>query len=68
MAGLYGALERVKVHLPADLKTPSNWEQLAPQIAGHDAVLAVVAAVLMPTNSTRGSRPKTASACGTYLA
>lgn len=42
VAGLYGALERVRVHLPADLKTPSNWEQLAPQIAGHDAVLAVV--------------------------
>lgn len=42
VAGLYGALERVKVHLPVDLKTPSNWEQLAPQIAGHDAVLAVV--------------------------
>lgn len=42
VAGLYSALERVKVHLPADLKTPCNWEQLAPQIAGHDAVLAVV--------------------------
>jgi len=42
VAGLYSALERVKVHLPVDLKTPSNWEQLAPQIAGHDAVLAVV--------------------------
>lgn len=42
VAGLYGALERVKVHLPADLKTPSNWEQLAQQIAGHDAVLAIV--------------------------
>lgn len=42
VAGLYGALERVRVHLPADLKTPCNWEQLAPQIAGHDAVLAVV--------------------------
>lgn len=40
--GLYSALERVKVHLPADLKTPCNWEQVAPQIAGHDAVLAVV--------------------------
>ena len=39
---LYGALERVKVHLPADLKTPCSWEQLAPQIAGHYAVLAVV--------------------------
>jgi len=42
VAGLYSALERVKVHLPADLKTPSNWEQLAPQVAGHDAVLAIV--------------------------
>lgn len=42
VTGLYGALERVKVNLPADLKTPCNWEQLAPQIAGHDAVLAVV--------------------------
>ncbi len=42
VTGLYGALERVRVHLPADLKTPSNWEQLAPQIAGHDAVLAIV--------------------------
>lgn len=42
VTGLYGALERVKVHLPADLKTPRNWEHLAPQIAGHDAVLAVV--------------------------
>ena len=42
VAGLYAALERVKVHLPADLKTPCNWDQLAPQIAGHDAVLAVV--------------------------
>lgn len=42
VAGLYSALERVKVHLPVDLKTSCNWEQLAPQIAGHDAVLAVV--------------------------
>ncbi len=42
VAGLYGALERVRVHLPSDLKIPSTWEQLAPQIAGHDAVLAVV--------------------------
>ena len=42
VAGLYAALERVKVHLPADLKTPGDWDQLAPQIAGHDAVLAVV--------------------------
>lgn len=42
VAGLYGALERVKVHLPADLKTPCSWEQIAAQVAEHDAVLAVV--------------------------
>ncbi len=42
VAGLYAALKRVKVHLPADLKTPCNWDQLVPQITGHDAVLAVV--------------------------
>jgi CRISPR-associated endonuclease/helicase Cas3 len=42
VAGLYAALERVKVHLPVDLKTPRGWDQLAPEIARHDAVLAVV--------------------------
>jgi len=42
VAGLYAALERVKLHLPADLKTRTSWEQLAPEIASHDAVLAVV--------------------------
>ena len=42
VGGLYAALERVKVHLPTDLKTPGDWDRLAQQIAGHDAVLAVV--------------------------
>lgn len=42
VAGLYAALERVSVHLPADLKTPGSWDQLAPQIAEHPAVLAIV--------------------------
>lgn len=42
VAGLYAALERVKVHLPADLKTSCNWDQLAPKISKHDAVLAIV--------------------------
>lgn len=42
VAGLYGALERVKVHLPADLKAPISWEQLAPQITGHHVALAIV--------------------------
>ena len=42
VAGLYAALERVKVHLPADLKTPLGWDRLAPKIVAHDAVLAIV--------------------------
>lgn len=40
--GLYADLERVRVHLPADLNAPRNWDELAPEIAGHDAVLAIV--------------------------
>jgi len=40
--GLYAELERVRVHLPADLKTPRTWDDLAPEIAAHDAVLAIV--------------------------
>jgi CRISPR-associated endonuclease/helicase Cas3 len=40
--GLYADLERVRIHLPADLKTPRTWDDLAPEIAAHDAVLAIV--------------------------
>ncbi|MBW7903078.1 MAG: CRISPR-associated endonuclease Cas3'' [Rhodocyclaceae bacterium] len=40
--GLYADLERVRIHLPADLKTPRSWDDLAPEIAAHDAVLAIV--------------------------
>lgn len=39
---LYAALDRVWVHVPVDLKTPRGWDDLAPEIAGHDAVLTVV--------------------------
>lgn len=39
---LYAALDRVRVHVPVDLKTPRGWDDLAPEIAGHDAVLTVV--------------------------
>lgn len=39
---LYRALERVAVHMPASLETPTSWEQLANSIASHDAVLAIV--------------------------
>lgn len=39
---VYAALERVQVHLPASLSTPRAWPELAGEIAGHDAVLAIV--------------------------
>ena len=40
--GLYADLERVRVHLPADLNATRPWDDLAPEIAAHDAVLAIV--------------------------
>lgn len=39
---LYRALQRVRVHLPPDLKTPQSWAQTAAQVARHEAVLAIV--------------------------
>lgn len=39
---LFTALERVKVELPPDLKTPSTWEEIADQIAQEDCVLSIV--------------------------
>ena len=42
VSGLYAELERVRVHLPSDLNTARNWEDLALEIAAHDAVLAIV--------------------------
>lgn len=39
---LYRQLERVRVVLPADLKQPRSWPDLADEIAGHDAVLTIV--------------------------
>lgn len=40
--GLYADLERVRVHLPADLNVTRTWDDLAPEIARHEAVLAIV--------------------------
>ncbi|MDR1275053.1 MAG: CRISPR-associated helicase Cas3' [Candidatus Accumulibacter sp.] len=40
--GLYADLKRVSIHLPKQLGQPSSWEEIAPEIAAHDAVLAVV--------------------------
>ncbi len=39
---LYSALERVHVKLPASLETPLAWPDLADELAGHEAVLAIV--------------------------
>lgn len=39
---LYAALERVQVRLPPNLNQPRPWPDLADEIAGHDAVLAIV--------------------------
>ena len=39
---LYTALERVHVRLPADWHTPTDWPNLAAELAAHDSVLAIV--------------------------
>ncbi|MFN4325608.1 MAG: CRISPR-associated helicase Cas3' [Azonexus sp.] len=42
VSGLYADLERVRVRLPADLNATRTWDDLAPEIARHEAVLAIV--------------------------
>lgn len=42
VATLYADLQRVRVHLPADLNQCRSWNDLAPEIASHAAVLAIV--------------------------
>lgn len=42
VASLYAALERVRVHLPADLKAPQAWVDLGDEVSAHNAVLTVV--------------------------
>jgi CRISPR-associated endonuclease/helicase Cas3 len=39
---LYTALERVDVRLPADWHTPTDWPNLAAELAAHDSVLTIV--------------------------
>lgn len=41
-ASLYRALQRVRVKLPPDLKTPQSWADTAAKVAQHEAVLAIV--------------------------
>ena len=41
-AGLYAALRRVRVHLPADLKLPQPWAVTTTELMRHEAVLAIV--------------------------
>lgn len=39
---LYRRLERVQVQLPADWHSPTRWDTLADELAGHASVLAIV--------------------------
>jgi CRISPR-associated endonuclease/helicase Cas3 len=39
---LYRALERVKVRLPADWQSPTDWDTLARELGGFESVLAIV--------------------------
>ncbi len=39
---LYAALKRVEVHRPADLNAKREWRDIAHEIAGYEAVLAIV--------------------------
>jgi CRISPR-associated endonuclease/helicase Cas3 len=39
---LYAALSRVRVHAPANLNERRSWANLVPEIARHEAVLAIV--------------------------
>lgn len=39
---LYDQLDRVNVRLPADWNLPTDWPQLAAELAVHDSVLAIV--------------------------
>jgi CRISPR-associated endonuclease/helicase Cas3 len=41
-AALYAALKRVRVHLPADLKTAQPWDVTAQALMAHEAALAIV--------------------------
>jgi CRISPR-associated endonuclease/helicase Cas3 len=40
--GLHHALRRVRVTVPADLRTPTSWEALADELAEHPRVLCIV--------------------------
>jgi CRISPR-associated endonuclease/helicase Cas3 len=39
---LYEQLQRVKVHLPADLNAKRTWDAIAQEVAAHDCVLSIV--------------------------
>jgi len=42
VSALYDALRRVRVHRPAGLRPLPDWLALAPQLAAHEAMLAIV--------------------------
>ena len=74
VAALYAALRRVRVHLPASLDEPREWPAIAHDIAGQDAVLAIVGRradardlfVLMRQRSTAGCWHLSALMCAQH--
>lgn len=69
-ATLYTELDRVDVHLPADLKTATTWAALVEQASQHDDVLLVVGrradARELHACMPKGSRHLSALMCGAH--
>ncbi len=67
---LYAELDRVTVHLPADLHAQTSWQVLAEQIAGHGDVLAIVGrradARELHSRLPAGTRHLSALMCGAH--
>jgi len=69
-AALYAELDRVDVHLPADLKTPTTWDALVEQANQHEDVLMVVGrrtdARELQARMPKGTRHLSALMCGAH--
>lgn len=67
---LYSELDRVDVHLPADLKTPTTWDALVEQASLHEDMLLVVGrradARELHARMPKGARHLSALMCGAH--
>lgn len=67
---LYAALDRVDVHLPADLKAPTPWDALVERASSHEDVLLVVGrradARELHARMPKGTRHLSALMCGAH--